>query len=65
MSYASFIGLDFQLECSGEELRYCLPAVPVLSTVAMHSKGSAETPAGIPLQKMLSLIQLFLLSLHI
>lgn len=31
----------------------------------MHSKGSAETSAGIPLQKVPSLIQLFLVSVYI
>jgi len=59
----SFICLDFQLECTGEELRgISLTAVSMLSTVAMHINSSAQTQASTSLQKMVSLIQLFLIS---
>ena len=59
----SFIGLDFQLECTGEELReISLTAVSMLSTVVMHSNSSTETLDGNSLQEMVGLIQLFLTS---
>lgn len=58
----SFISLDFQLDCTGEERRdISLTAISMLSTVK-HSNSSAETLAGTSLQKMVGLIQLFLAS---